>query len=648
MKPSALHKLEIASKSYSFNNHPSLYILTYDNQMSDKIIEKKEIPFPENSKLISVIFTGKINKVSDNINELIIPYKKRVEYVVADSESDIFGELSFVESLETAILWIFEGDYKYAILATCDYFSVRGIVYSVSMQSGLNLQFPIITEDMLFKMQINSKLSNASFSSISGVGSDFLDVRSLTIFDDDLSDCQVFKNLNESEVREMFSSYMKKNDYVTTGIGISRRTSKVWTPSKLKKIEVFGIAKKIITKLTEETSKLDLSIMTDSYCYFQLFSTKTFNRKELSNKEVDFYSKLLSLLYTTFKSQGQTILVDNIFITDIIKYCRRFGLNVVYEYECELCGRNIHRCRDCGSSIVDNMIPFGSELKCKSCGNISSIDDYSCDCGNPIEITNLLNHVFVYPNLDTVREIKEILNNKTRDVVNFSYFVLSLNQLKIISTDTNIQWQEIRLHDLIKWKTRAKINTITFSNKDEKRIQGYLKKAREKCPINNKSPRKEDCKSCESKTLTESDLKSGNICLLRLYGLAIEEFFDGIHHGYEKADIVYRDTLIDTQGELLIGIHFKSRGNVKKPIGRGHKNIKEVMSQFVYSLYMNSIGKYKFDVIGISIPNIIEENMRLSFVEVSKLFNTRFICLEEPDWYKIIAKAEENLIIDLV
>lgn len=645
-KSLALDKLQKISDSYPFNGQPSLYILTYENKQIDTVIKEKEILFPEQSKLVSIIFRGEINQAYDGIKEMVIPYKKRIEYIVADSESDKYGELSYVESLEEAILWFFEGDINYAILATSHYFSVRGLVQTVSRLSEFTLQFPIITESMLKKLQANSKLSNASFGLLPGEDSDFLDVRSLTIFDDKLSDRQIFKDLNESRAREQFSSYMKQNDYVTTGIGLSRRTSKVWTPSKLKKIEVFKIAKKIVEKLTTETRRLDLSKESDSLCYFLLFSTKTFNGYNLKKAEIEFYSQLLSLVYMTFISQDKGHTVDNSFLYNLVKYSKRFGLNIAYEYECRNCGRSIHKCTNCGSVLIEDKGILESELKCKVCETSTNIDDYRCDCGESVEMIGLWNHIFLYPELDTIKEIKKVLNSKTRKVVDFNYFVFSFSQLKIIENETRKSWKEIELKDLKKWRTLGKINTITLNKKNEMRIKGYLNKAKEKCPIRDYHPDQSDCNICRTKTLSESDLKLGNICLLRLYGIAIEEFFDGIHHGNEKADISYTDEFFDNGTKLEIGIHFKSKAKVIKEVGRGNSYIKGVMSQFVYSLYMNRIGTFNFDVIGISIPNIIEESMKKSFIEVSKLFNTNFICLEEPEWLKIMAKAEENIILD--
>ncbi len=645
-KASALSKLQIINDSYPFNGSPSLYILTYENKNIDTIIKEKEIEFPEKSKLISVIFRGEVNQINNDIKEMVIQYKKRVEYIIADRESDRLGEIDFVESLETAIMWFFDGVIRYAILATSDYFSVKGIVHTVSMLSEYTLQFSIIDEGMLMQLQANSKLSNASFSLISSKSNDFLDVRSITIFDDELSERTVFKELNESKCREQYSAFMKKNDYVTTGIGLSRRNAKVWTPAKLKKIEVFRIAKKIIEKLTQETVRLDLSIESESYRYFLLLNADTFNKIRLNRLEIEFYSKLLSYIYISFSTQEKALTVDRDFLYSLVKHSKRFGMNLIFEYECENCGRSIYKCKNCSSLLIDESELLNSKLICKSCKSSTNIDDFKCECGATIEMNDFLNHIFIYPDLETIIEIKDVLNSKVRDIVDFNYFVFSFSQIKIIENSVADNWKEMHLHDLKKWVTLGKINTIVIGKQDERRIRGYLSKAKEKCPIKDYHPRESDCIICKSKTLSESDLKSGNICLLRLYGLAIEEFFNGIHHGNEEADISYVDEFLESGDELRIGIHFKSKANVKKEVGRGNEFIKGVMSQFVYSLYMTKVGTFNFNVIGVSIPNIIEKNMRNSFIEVSKLFNTDFICLEEPDWIKIVAKAEENIILD--
>jgi hypothetical protein len=148
--------------------------------------------------------------------------------------------------------------------------------------------------------------------------------------------------------------------------------------------------------------------------------------------------------------------------------------------------------------------------------------------------------------------------------------------------------------------------------------------------------------------ITTARIKAGNdLCLSRLFGYAVDEEFDGVHHGHEIADIRYPDLWINTGEEKQIGIHLKSRERSKvRGLGRSVPSIKGLYTQYCHSAYLATIQGADLDIIGVSIPNTINDEVREDFQFVSGQFGYPLVILDEEDWFRIIDAAIEKATIE--
>ena len=144
--------------------------------------------------------------------------------------------------------------------------------------------------------------------------------------------------------------------------------------------------------------------------------------------------------------------------------------------------------------------------------------------------------------------------------------------------------------------------------------------------------------------ISKARIQSGNeICLPRLFGYAIDENFDGIHHGHEIADIRYLDILVENGEELNLGIHLKSRQHPRpRGLGRSVGSIKGLYTQYCYSAYSSAMRGENIDVIGISVPNVINDQVIENFVYLANQLGFSLIILAEDDWVKILDAAIEK------
>jgi hypothetical protein len=144
--------------------------------------------------------------------------------------------------------------------------------------------------------------------------------------------------------------------------------------------------------------------------------------------------------------------------------------------------------------------------------------------------------------------------------------------------------------------------------------------------------------------ISKSRIQSGiEFCLPRLFGFAIDMEFNGVHHGHEIADIRYDDVLYDTEEHLALGIHLKSRQRSRpRGLGRSVGCVKGLYTQYCYSAYLSAMRGEKIDVIGISVPNIINDRVIENFEYLAAQLGFPLIILSENDWVKILDAAIEK------
>jgi hypothetical protein len=138
-------------------------------------------------------------------------------------------------------------------------------------------------------------------------------------------------------------------------------------------------------------------------------------------------------------------------------------------------------------------------------------------------------------------------------------------------------------------------------------------------------------------------LKGDEICLPRIFGYAIDKDFDGIHHGHEIADIRYPDILDETGEQLNLGIHLKSREHSRKRgLGRSVPSVKGLYTQYCYSAYLAASKGENLNVIGISVPNVINDGVIENFQYLANQLGYPLVILTEVEWVKILDASIEK------
>jgi hypothetical protein len=198
------------------------------------------------------------------------------------------------------------------------------------------------------------------------------------------------------------------------------------------------------------------------------------------------------------------------------------------------------------------------------------------------------------------------------------------------------------------WQTRAHIHQRNISDERKNQYSQILWRIKEKCGRNNRHSSNEICSACMREVITTARIKAGDdLCLSRLFGYAVDEEFDGVHHGHEIADIRYSDVWLNTGEEVRLGIHLKSRERPRvRGLGRSISSIKGLYTQYCHSAYLTTIGNADLNVIGVSVPNTISNEVREDFQFISGQFGYPLVVLDEEDWLRIMDAAMEKSAIE--
>jgi hypothetical protein len=269
------------------------------------------------------------------------------------------------------------------------------------------------------------------------------------------------------------------------------------------------------------------------------------------------------------------------------------------------------------------------------------IDQIECECGDTIKFIDLATLIRIIPEDACNKSIQ-----KAADKFNKQYrgtWCIQGLSLKYFESRQTIKYPRLSLSDFQLWRTQGRLDYPIRCLKTND-IQNILNKTKEKCWRDGTPPSEVKCMECKTNLIHPKWIKSGNTCLLRLFGIPIGKKFDGVHHGHEKADIRYEDVLFDDQQLVNVWIHVKSRSQHCPPQGMGRTTlpIQGLYKQVIFSAFEAATKGNKVQVIGIAIPNPIKTDVINSMAYAINILGFSFLVVDDNEWQKIICSAYEQ------
>jgi len=586
------------------------------------------------SKIRAVYLEGEGNIVDAwGLLEVPIAYERKLEYQIGDPpESEHYAEFEQTYSLEHAFLWLLD-DYSHGIVCCSDLSALQAIMKYSREKLSLRLAVPNMTADIFSRLIEKSEISSATFSGLP------LGLPTVTVYARNVDQSDLYQKLEDDPDIEQTAGFFRNNDgELFASFGISRRYARIWTPWHYSKSLLVTAGQDIIRKTNDE---LSTEFRNNHFSYLSYFLNVDVivGEKTLNGKARELFQKLLGEILNSHRHRNEAV-IDLDFIHELIEFQSKLDLQVSFRFECSNCGGGLGRCPDC---LLPYNVKFDDDvlsIACPRCKREVSFEEpLICECGTEVELAELENHVQIYPGYHLLQSIEDFVSQNLDEFSWHGVFVVDGLVLKLFEKKSpkKVLPGLIRLDQLGLWKEKAKYS----SRRTYQKYLGLLGITKEKCYRNDSPPTIQGCEDCKAAMITEKQIrKRKEVCLPRIIGLPIEQKFDGIHHGYEIADIKYEDSFDGTA--ISLGIHLKSRTTSRpKGLGKSVYQIKSLYTQTFYSAYQVFKGDAEFDVIGISIPNAVRKEVVDSIQMLLNKLGYSLLVIDETDWLKIFDAALE-------
>lgn len=656
--------LNDAKARYPLSTKPTLYLVSVSHwpnreellsvtQNLAQIGHEGQVLFGTDRTIRSIYMVTPLREIQAPIQYFEIPlvYEKKIEYVESDPTSEEYGEPSEIYSLEKSLIW-YCSQYKHALLLCGDYSAVKPILCYGTTKLGVSWQSPYFTEEMLQRLAEGATPRSASFSRLDNAIEDEFDAQTMTVFDRELGQSRSFHRLMNDESKQQTSGfYTNHPDLVEGGLGISRQYGRIWTPTKLRKDSLLALSMNLIQKTETELAR-ESEINLDGFISYYRNIPIKINKRKIDSTQRTVFTKLIKGIISAKKSDYHEYVLENDFLNDLIAQRENLDLIVGIEVNCENCGSYLLRCPDCQDPLQPTTNDNGQTIfQCEKHPDALTILDghqIRCDCGSEMDIT-LSTDIRIYPGANLLKSLHHFLAEMENQQYDGS-FQIQGNILHLVSKNRN-GMNQYNLDNFQCWQTRAHLHQRHPGENVAESYRSALSRLKEKCHQNNWHPSRETCVACMREQVTRKKVFDGstksNICLPRLMGYAIDMDFDGIHHKHEIADIRYPDVLIDTGEQRNIGIHLKSRERPRKSgLGRSASGIKGLYAQYCHSVYSSAHRDVNMEIVGISIPNTINQEVTEDFQYLSNQLGFPLVILTEEDWVKILDAVLEKAEIE--
>jgi len=570
--------------------------------------------------------------------EIPILYERRLEYTVCDPESDEYGERMALYSLEQAFVWVLDA-HSHAIIACPDFVAVRPIIDLGRLRLEFRWALPDLTEEMMTRLAADSDPRSATFLGADLDPTDRLDVRTITVSDPHLGERNTFRQIAQDPGRQQTSGFYANHPaLVFGGLGIARRYGRIWTPAHLSRPKLVNLAVDLVKRTEAQLSREYDSSLHGYVRYFRHVPVVVDGR-ELRSEERRTFERLVITILEATKQSAKEAELDRTSLHSLVKHQRRLGLVITSEFECPHCGSSLGRCPDCLLPYEAKIENSGLAFVCPRCKRSPEEEQgFTCDCGEQSPFAAAENHLQIMPSAEHIEALREFLNAMDEAKWRGLFYIRGY-VLKLVPSPNPPTRPMVALGDLRLWRVRAHHHLLhepTGSAREV--ILRTLVKAQEKCGRNRGHPTHAICEQCLAEPPSTKQIKAGEVCLPRILGLAIRQDFDGVHHGYEIADVKYQDTIDKTDEPVKLGVHLKSRTRSKpKGLGRSVGLVKALYTQLFYSAYMAlTDDRIHFDVIGISVPNTIHPNVKASMQRLVNQLGFSFLVINESEWVKIV------------
>jgi len=573
--------------------------------------------------------------------EIQLAYEHKLEFNVGDPpDSDRYGEIESTFMLKRAFVWLLN-NHSHGVVCCSDIAGLNAIREYFYTKLDVSFSIPDMTQDIFSRLIDVGTPSSATFRGFPA------NVPTISVHAPGVEKTKEYQELLEDEDREQVSGFFRGDDNAYfASFGISRNYARIWTPWKYSKPYLMSAATQIINRTEEELSQeFENNVL--SYANYFSDVRVEIGGKILSGQTRKNFQKIIEWILLSQRVPNKELEVDVTDLITLIKFKNTLDLEIALHFDCPNCGGGLSRCPDCLEPYQVKVEDGNLIAVCKRCKVEITDNQIRCECGTDIKFAALENHIRLLPGPNLQQAIIRFVNEQLDDFDWQGTFVIDGLLFKTLALKALGDLPPIiHLSDLLSWQQHARFHQLH----PREALLPIVSHTKEKCRRDNRPPNQTLCNECLAGNITEDQIRTPKeVCSPRIMGIAINQQFDGIHHGHEVADIRYTDHLVDGGIEIDVGIHLKSRQKRRvEGLGRSVYAIKSLYTQIFYSAYQALIDQdITFDAIGISIPNRIHPDVINSIKSLLNQLGFSLLVIDKDDWLKIFDAALTNITFEV-
>lgn len=595
------------------------------------------------NRSVRVIYVDRDEMIVPDFHLIEIPlvYEHKLEFSVGDPpDSDSYGEMEKTYTLKRAFVWLLD-NHSHGLVCCSDMAGLNAIMEYFNTQLGVSLSLPDMTQDIFSHLIDVGTPSSATFRGFP------INVPTISVHAPGVEETEIYQELVEDENREQISGFFRGDDNAYfASFGISRNYARIWTPWRYSKPYLMSAATQILNRTEEELSQEFKNNVLSYVKYFSDVRVEV-GEKTLSGQARINFQKIIEWIVLSQRAPNNELEVDALDLVTLIRSKSTLDLEIALKFDCPNCGGGLIRCPNCLEPYQVKVEDGNLVVVCTRCKVEIAGHQIQCECGTDIEFVDVGNHIRLLPGPNLQQAVIKFVNEQLDDFDWQGTFVIDGLLFKALLLRTIGELPPIiHLADLHSWQQHARIHQL----QPQEALLPIVSHTKEKCYRDCKPPNQALCDQCLAGHITEDQIRTQReVCSPRIMGIAINQQFDGIHHGHEVADIRYTDHLVDGGNQIDVGIHLKSRQNPRvEGLGRSVYAIKSLYTQIFYSAYQALLDQdITFNTIGISIPNRIHPEVITSIQSLLNQLGFSLLVIEEDDWLKIFDAALTNITFEI-
>lgn len=593
-------EIDATYEQFRYGLKPSITIFSFelndDMHIDEAALEiniKKKlegVSYKEDAKFKNVRLKN-VEKINGDTYEISLDYLHRYIYINESEMPDSIYEL------KDCFVWV-GIEKRFVAIQNCP----------PDVQKRLTLIFSTIVGKPLHNIRITTELINKIFKGPKKKSTLVIphakenEFNKVVVSSSDLEKVGVYKDISKgSRTNNLFIDETVDDNIVST-LGINCYKGKIYLTKNLTATQFRTWSIDRITDIMNYINNNENCINRDIFECKNILSNLNYTK----NNKI-FLEEIYFGIYKCLKENKSSIELDvdalNIFNSLQNKFYYSF-----YGY-CDNCNsETLLYCYECNSN---NLRKAGDKIFCSICEK--NIEKFICDEGHYIGNVVLSQVINIFPKLEFIDEIKEVLFGNFREQFNGS-FIIQNNTLSLLKpSDSGL----IKCEDIEEFQKILDVDITDFT-----KIIEQFKNIKEKCKKSNNT----NCAYCNEKQ---------NKCLMKMF-----DIFDGNrpspHQGHEFGDVSFKITYKNGDQYNLVGI-------IKSAPNSGILNLSSSPSREMIQQIFTMCSDKRAGIIAAICPARFDDQLKQSLNYIANVTSTKIIILDDIFMCKLLVYESSNM-----